>query len=173
MSTAATVTLGAVALAIFYIAYFLVGPYVDNWLGFLTRRDFRHFVARTVGGEGLRELVERRAGSCLWSAQHEGYMWKSVVRCVAEDRVFTWEVSNGPPPRPWLSTGVYITPLNRDAATLIPELLPPGFRDLRHIPVCRYDAGVIYDIAQPDEAKRWWESLRVKLALKPITRLPE
>lgn len=38
--------------------YYVLGPYVDNWLGILTGRDLRRFFAFEVGGQPLRRLIE-------------------------------------------------------------------------------------------------------------------
>jgi hypothetical protein len=172
MSTATTVALGLSALPVIYVSYYLIGPYVDNWLGILTRRDLRYFMTTTVSGKGLRELVEARAGSCKWAAQHEGRMRTSVVQAEALGETLRWEVSSAPP-RPWLPPGIYITPLNRRAAELVPELLPQGVTDLRFVPISHYASGVIYDIAQPDKAREWHAQVFARVRLKPIDRTHE
>jgi hypothetical protein len=56
-----------------------------------------------------------------------------------------------------------VTPLNRAAAELVPELLPPGFRDLREIPDGPYAAGVIYGLADQAKLGEWLAPLRAKL----------
>jgi hypothetical protein len=169
MSTTTTVALGLSALPAIYVSYYLLGPYIDNWLGILTGRDLRYFMATMVSGQGLRELVEARAGSCKWAAQHEGRMWTSVVQGEVLGETFRWEVSSVPP-RPWLRPGIYITPLNRRAAELVPELLPAGVTDLRFVPISHYASGVIYDIAQPDKASEWHAHVFANVRLKPFDR---
>jgi hypothetical protein len=146
----------AVPLAI-YASYYIVGPYVDNWLGVLTRRDLHRFHRYPVGDTQLRDIVERRVGPCEWSSRHDEVMWASVIRCQSlAGRAYSWELSNLPP-RPWLRPAVYVTPLSRDAAELVPEVLPPQIKDPRRVPFGQYAARVIYDIAQPDEARAWFE----------------
>jgi hypothetical protein len=54
-----------------------------------------------------------------------------------------------------LKAGLYVTPLNRAAAAVLPEVLPAGFVDQRQIPLSRYAAGVIYDLAEPARAREW------------------
>jgi hypothetical protein len=105
----------------------------------------------------------------MWAAQHEGRVWTSVVKAELRDETFCWEVSSAPP-RPWLPPGIYITPLNRRAAELVPELLPRGVTDLRFVPISHYASGVIYDIAQPDKAREWHAHVFARVRLKPIDR---
>jgi hypothetical protein len=147
------IAVGLVAAAlVLRMAYFVLGPSIDNFLGVLTQRDLRLFRRHVVGGVTLDQLVMSRAGLVVWTVQHHEYIWASEIEARAESGVYRWELSHLAP-RPWLaSQTVYLTPLNRPAAELTPELLPQGLRDIQ-IPPAGYRAGVIYDIAQPAKAR--------------------
>ena len=153
MTVVAGIAVGASVLLTSYFSYYLLGPHIDNWLHILTARDFRRFCDHSVGPARLQDTIEARIGPCQWSSRHDEFMWASVVQCrTATDERYSWEVSNLPP-RPWLPPAVYVTPLTRASAELVPELLPPGLKDLRFVPIAHYAAGVIYDVAQPDQAR--------------------
>lgn len=149
-----------------YFAYYIIGPYIDNWLGICTRRDLRFLRGAILGSKRLDEVVAERAGEVRWFARHEGFMWATVCEATTtRGDSYRWEISHSVP-RPWLpQQDVYLTPLTRESAVLVPELLPPGFRDVRMIPSSRYAAGVIYDVANPAEAsvlhQRWAGRLRL------------
>jgi hypothetical protein len=79
------------ALALLTLPYYIFGPYVDNWLGILTKRDLHRFFAFDVQGHPLRRVLERRLQKCEWSVRHEGYLWASVVECLAPGcGLFQW-----------------------------------------------------------------------------------
>jgi len=166
MRLAALIGLSTSLPIVLYASYWIIGPYLDNALGLLTGRDLRRFFEYAVGNARLRDVVEKRAGRCEWSSRHDEFMWASVISCVTErGRAYSWELSNLPP-RPWLRPRVYVTPLSRDTAELVPEVLPRQITDPRHIPVGHYAAGVLYDLAQPTEAHAWLEPFFRKLLLK-------
>jgi len=147
-------TLKDTVLLVTTLPYYVLGPYVDNWLRILTRRDLRRFLQFDLGGRALRQVVESRLSGCEWSVRHEGYIWASVVECWANgEGLFRWEVSHQPPV-PWLEPGLFVTPLNRASAALVPELLPPGL-DIRQLPRDRYASGVIYQLADPEKSRAW------------------
>jgi hypothetical protein len=132
--------------------YFILGPWIDNRLGILTGRDLKVFGAHVVAGSSLEELVSSRAGSVAWTVEHDEVIWASEVVAKADTgEEYRWEISHAAP-RQWLPVqSVYITPLNRAAARLLPELLPKELRDVHLIPLSRYGSGVIYDVAHPDK----------------------
>ena len=166
MKLAALIGLSTALPLVLYASYWIVGPYVDNALGLLTGRDLSRFHEYAVGDARLRDVVEQRVGRCEWSSRHDEFMWASVISCLTlGGRAYSWELSNLPP-RPWLRPGVYVTPLSRDAAELVPEVLPPEIKDPRRVPVGQYAAGVVYDIAQPNEAHAWLEPFFQKALLK-------
>lgn len=153
------------AFGLLLLPYYVLGPYVDNWVGLGTRKHLRMFFAHGVGGRPLRSLVEARLADCEWWVRHDGYMWASVVECLAKGQgLFRWELSTEAPV-PWLDPGVYVTPMNRAAAALVPELLPPGFGDLRQIPESRYASSVIYGLADQAKLAEWLAPVMKKLRL--------
>jgi hypothetical protein len=145
----ASVTL-FLAVSVLYVGYYVAGAEIDNRLHVLTSRDLDLFQTEVVAGVRLGDLVEQRAGHCQWSAKHDEYIWASNIACELPDhRYYMWEISHVPP-RDWLAARrLYLTPLGRDAAALVPELLPQGF-EMRNVPSSRYGSGVIYDSVRPD-----------------------
>ena len=143
------------AIAIFavlaaYVSYFAVGPEIDNRLNILTVRDLSQFRGLPIGSGGsLGAVIESRAGSCEWLAAHGEYIWATNVECVSNgNRTLAWEISHQPP-RPWLEPqAVYVTPLSRHAAALVPELLPRRTR-VEQVPTSRFGSGALYDLAKP------------------------
>jgi hypothetical protein len=141
-----------VATPLLYLAYYLCGPWLDNCLGILTKRQLARFREHPLGEATVSAVVESRAGQVAWSAQHGEYIWASDIEARSADGVvYRWEISKAPP-RPWLPPQeVYLTPLNFAAAQLVQELVPRGLDDLHRIPARGYRSGVIYDMAHPQE----------------------
>jgi len=165
MRLALWIGMTALAPLAIYVAYYLLGPSIDNWLGVLTGRDLRRFFEHPIGTGRLRDVVEERVGQCEWSSQHDEYIWASIITCRSARGHYSWELSNLPP-RPWLPRGAYVTPMSRDSADLVPEVLPPQLKDRRFIPIGRYAAGIIYDMARPAEARAWLMPFFEKALLK-------
>jgi hypothetical protein len=115
-------------------------------------------------------VIESRIARCEWSVPHEGFIWASVVECwPTGEGLFRWEVSHHPPV-PWLAPGLYVTPLNRAAAKLVPELLPSGLKDTRMIPEGRYAPGVIYQLAEPERTREWLAPLIERMDTRRLDR---
>lgn len=144
----AAVRIGQAMADIARAPYFIVGPWLDNHLSILTRRDLRAFLSHRVGEASLEQLINRRAGAVQWTARHDEFIWASELDAQSnEGQVYRWDVSHLPP-REWLpSQSLYVTPLNRSAADLVPELLPAGL-DRRHLPEAGYHAGFVHDLAR-------------------------
>jgi hypothetical protein len=82
------------ALRLLALPYYVLGPSIDNWIGVGTQKHLSLFFTRDVGGRSLRTLVESRLSHCEWSVRHEGFVWASVVECLATgEGLFRWEVS--------------------------------------------------------------------------------
>jgi hypothetical protein len=139
-------------------------PALDERLGFFTGRDLRRFLAHEVGDATVATLVASRGGAAVWRATHRHWIDETDIECRLEGGVrCSWTVSHSPP-RPWLARQTYyVTPTNRRAARLIPELLPgnltPGVFAEQS-----WGSGVAYDMAEPTRAREWLEPfLRKKL----------
>ena len=111
--------------------------------------------------DALDTVVEERAGPCQWSARHDEFIFATEIECSsANGGLFRWELSHSPPRR-WLSQQpLYLTPLNRAAAALLPELLPSGMTSDRVPQQGRYGSGFLYDLARPGGNPEFGGSLR-------------
>ena len=140
-------------LLIGWLLYYIAGPGIDNWLGIKTARDLQILKSYPVDGRALGSLVTAAFPNGHWRAYHEDWIFAtrvdySAVSPSGEQLLLSWEVRHGFPPRDWMpKRDLYITPLSRDAAELIPQLLPPGVRP-QDLPLSRFYAGVVYDIAR-------------------------
>lgn len=133
-----------------YVAYYVAGPEIDNQLGIITSRDLARFRdLPTASGPSLGAAIESKAGGCSWAAAHNEYIFATNIECKSFGTPgLTWEISHNPL-RPWLGRqAVYVTPLSRSAAVLLPELLPSGVA-IDQVPLTRFSSGVIYDLAKP------------------------
>jgi len=140
-------------LAVLTAPYFILGPWIDNRLPILTRRDLRLFRAQLIAGVPLEQVITSRAGPVRWRAEHDEVIWASEIEATTDaGETYRWELSHAAP-RSWLPPQpLYITPLNLAAVRLVPELVPSELRDLRLIPLSPYGSGIIYDMAHPDKA---------------------
>jgi hypothetical protein len=128
-------------------AYYIFGPAIDNLLGVLTRRDLHLFKGVLLDGRSLGSVIQERAGTCWWTARHDEVIFATEIECNASSGVFRWELSHSPP-RSWLpAQALYVTPLNRVAAELVPEILPPGI-DPKSVPQSGFGSGFLYDLAK-------------------------
>jgi hypothetical protein len=145
MSIAAMVGVSVVGIPLLYLGYYLLGPEIDNLVGWCRTRDLNRFLNHQVGEQPLRQIVETRLGSCRWSSRHDEVIWATNIECTdARERTLSWELSHLPP-REWLpKQRTYITPLNRTAAEVTPELLPVGVR-ASHLAVRAWGAGAVHD----------------------------
>ena len=148
---------GAVGMILLALVALLYLPVLDNRLGILTGRDLRAFRALMVGGSAVDLLIVERAGLVTWRASHRDLLSETDIEGTTSDGVrYCWTVSHRRP-RPWLPPEkVYFTPTNRHAAMLIPELAPPGLR-ANWLSEQPYRPGAVYDEANPEEARRWFE----------------
>lgn len=153
---------GSLAVELLSLPYYVLAPSIDNWLGLRTRRDLRQFFEFGADGRPLRAIVEERVGPCEWCARHEGYIWATVVECLTRDAGwFRWEVSSHPGV-PWLPSGLYVTPLTRAAAALVPEILPSGI-EISSVPTDNFASAVIYQLAEPDKTREWLAPLLARI----------
>jgi hypothetical protein len=133
--------------------YFILGPTVDNWFQIGTSRDLEVLRRYPVGNVPVASLVAAKYSIRSWRAYHEDWIFATRVDCSATEPsgkplVLSWEVRHGNPPRDWIpKRDLYITPLSRAAAELTPTLLPAGVSPT-DLPLSRYGAGVVYDIAR-------------------------
>jgi len=140
-----------------YLAYYLLGPTVDNILDVRTASDLRVLKKYPVSGASLQELIATKYRTREWNSYHEDEIFATRIDCwVLDDSgktlLLSWEVRHDTPPRDWVAKrDLYITPLTRSAAQLAPTLLPPGVQP-GDLALSRYHAGVVYDIAH--EKKR-------------------
>lgn len=143
-----------VGLALFgWLLYYILGPTLDNRLKILTSRDLKILQSHPVNGVPLSKLAADKYRVESWAAYHEDWLFATRVDCHTLDPsgrplLLSWEVRHRNPPRPWMSQrDLYITPLTRSAAELAPELLPKGVLT-KDLPLSRYGAGFVYDIAR-------------------------
>jgi hypothetical protein len=135
------------------LLYYIVGPEIDNWLGIKTARDLQTLKTYRVDGKTIESLVTTALPNGRWRAYHEDWIFAtrvdySAVSPSGEQLLLSWEIRHGSPPRDWMpKRDLYVTPMTRDAAELIPQLLPPGLRP-QDLPLSRFYAGVVYDIAR-------------------------
>ena len=116
---------------------------------FFTDRDLGRFRALPLDdSQSLGAAIESRAGRCEWVAAHDEYIFATNIECMSGGPTrLVWELNHAAP-RPWLERRVlYVTPVTRSAAELVPELLPSGVR-LEQIPLTKFSSGVIYDLAR-------------------------
>lgn len=136
-----------------WFLYYVLGPAVDNRLQIKVSRDFEILQKYPVGGVPLGSLVAEKYVVESWAAYHEDWIFATRIDCHASDQsgrplLLSWEVRHRNPPRPWMpKRDLYVTPLTRSAADLAPELLPSGVRP-EDLPLSRYGAGFVYDIAR-------------------------
>jgi hypothetical protein len=155
---------GIVLAAVLAVLALMYLPALDERLGFFTGRDLRRFLDHEVGGATVATLVASRGGAAVWRATHRDWIDETEIECTLEGGVrCCWTFSHGPP-RPWLvRQSYYVTPTNRHAARLIPELLPGNLKPgvFAEQP---WGSGVAYDMAEPTKAREWLEPfLRKKL----------
>jgi hypothetical protein len=113
-----------VVIAVLLVALF--APELDNVIGLRTRAEVRY----------LKQLAGDAVGpNARWSARHDEEIWRTFVTCrVAQadgvDAVYDWEVDRGRSPRTnyHRQAGVFVTPLTRATARLVPTLLPEGMK---------------------------------------------
>jgi hypothetical protein len=140
-------------LLIGWVLYYLAGPEIDNWLGIKTARDLETLKAYRVDSKTIESLVTTAFPNGRWRAYHDDWIFATCVDYSAESPsgeqvLLSWEVRHHSPPRDWIpKQDLYITPLTRDAAELIPELLPAGVRP-RDLSLSKVGAGYVYDLAR-------------------------
>jgi hypothetical protein len=146
-----------VAAPVLLIIWRLYLPVLDEHLGVFTRRDLRLFLTHSIGETTVGAVIEARAGAVTWRATHRDWLSETDLEGTTRDGTSSrWTVTHWPP-RPWLPRlGVYITPTNRSAGALVPELIP---RDVavEALPIQAYRPGAIYDLAEPLKAREWLE----------------
>lgn len=135
-----------------WFLYYVLGPTVDNRLQIKVSRDLEILRGYQVRGVSLNSLVAKKFVVESWTAYHEDWIFATRVDCRASDPsgrslLLSWEVRHRNPPRPWMPRrALYITPLTRSAAKLAPELLHSDVLP-EDLPLSRYGAGFVYDIA--------------------------
>jgi len=140
-------------LLIGWALYYLAGPEIDNWLGIKTARDLETLKTYRVDGKTIGGLVTAAFPNGRWRAYHDDWIFATCVDYSAESPsgeqvLLSWEVRHDSPPRDWMpKQDLYITPLTRDAAELIPDLLPAGVRP-RDLSLSKVGAGYVYDLAR-------------------------
>jgi hypothetical protein len=133
--------------------YYIFAPDIYNLLGVKASRDTEILLAHRVRGMPLERLIEETYSIRSCKAYHEAWVWATRVDCHVSDReggrsMLSWEVRHYRAPREWVpERPLYITPLTRAAGELAPELLPDNVRP-RDLPLSRYSAGYLYDVAR-------------------------
>jgi len=140
-----------------WFLYYILGPEIDNQLQIQTSRDLEILRSYPVRGVALSKLVTEKYVVKSWDAYHEDWMFATRIDCRVADRsgrslLLSWEVRHRNPPRDWMpERDLYVTPLTRSAAELAPELLPSDVLP-KDLPLSRYGAGIVYDIARDKAA---------------------
>jgi hypothetical protein len=135
---------------------YLLAVVADDLVGFGNRRLLRRFKAHRIGNCTLRELLDVRASTVSWAAQHRDLLHETYVTCLARDiGICTWVVSTASPV-PWVDKQpLYITPTTPAAAQVLPELIPSGMSLATFPTGGPYAASAIYCLANPAAAQTW------------------
>jgi hypothetical protein len=153
----ASLAVGALAMPVLLIAWRIYAPVLDERLGIFTGRDLRLFLAQDVSGMTVGATIHARAGAIAWRASHRDWLSETDLEgTTAQGSLCCWTVTHWPP-RPWLPRqDVYVTPTNRAAAALIPELVPGRLKPTA-LPEQACRPGAIYDLVEPQKAHEWLE----------------
>lgn len=136
-----------------WLLYYILGPEIDNRLHVKTSRDLKILRMYPVGGATIGSRVAEKYVVESWAVYHEDWVFATRVDCHVLSRsgqslLLSWEVRHRNPPRAWMpKRDLYVTPLTRSAAELAPELLPSGVLP-KDLPLSKYGAGFVYDIAR-------------------------
>ena len=137
---------------------------LDDAVGVIKALHVRRFRGFRIGQSTVGALLTSRARVLAWSSMHRDFLSETLIRCSTEGgELCCWELSSVRPV-PWLDPGPwYITPTNRAAARLVPELVPSGVSVEEFPEGCHWTATAVHCQAQPDRAAEWLAGFLAKL----------
>jgi hypothetical protein len=103
---------------------------LDNVIGIRLKTDIRLVKEHPVGKSTISAVIGPGA---IWRASHRDELWRTFVEARIPgtiEKVYHWEVDRGFSPQTSYSSeeGVFITPLTRATAELVPGSLPEKVR---------------------------------------------
>jgi hypothetical protein len=120
------------SLGLLRLAYYIIGPTIDDQVGILTSRDVKAVLSAPTDSGSIESRLRHRLTQFKCEGRHLYGIWQTFVSCAGTDEraryvAFYWEVDTDMSPKDGSpQPGRHITALTRDTALLTPMYRPEG-----------------------------------------------